>query len=158
MRFLGAILVAAGCAGVGVHAAMELKARVGLLRRLCAGLEVMERELSLGRTPLPELLEGLEEELFRAAARGLAQGLGLRRAWDGALDASSLPPEDREVLRPLGRVLGRYDAPGQEESVEHVRRDLERRLAQAREESSRLGRMYAALGVTAGIFLAVMLA
>ena len=53
IRMLGAVCLAAGPVWLGMSAAAELAHRERALGALCAGLELMERELALRLTPLP---------------------------------------------------------------------------------------------------------
>ena len=65
--------------------------------------------------------------------------------------------EDRTLLEQLGPVLGRYDGDSQRQALERVLAELSRRRERAEEDRRRLGRVYGVLGVTAGLFLAILL-
>ena len=159
VKLLGCALVGTGCLWLGLQAAVRLRRAGRRLERLCAALEMMERELVLRRTALPELLERLEcrDGLFGDCLARLGRGAPFPEAWAGALDKSGLEDGARDALGALGPVLGRYDAQGQGESVARVRRDLERQAVRAGEEARRLGRVYAALGAAGGAFLVIIL-
>ena len=112
-----------------------------------------------------ELLEkkyGTEEparRLFSACRRALD---GLERetfahAWRRLTDQLPVSPEAKRALYPLGEVLGRYDGRGQQAAIAGARRELEGLRARAGEERLRLGKVYGALGVTAGAFLVILL-
>ena len=62
IRMLGAVCLAAGPVWLGMSAAAELAHRERALGALCAGLELMERELALRLTPLPQLMEELAHQ------------------------------------------------------------------------------------------------
>jgi stage III sporulation protein AB len=68
-----------------------------------------------------------------------------------------LTAEDRQMLEQLGSVLGRYDGESQCRAIEEEVSRLGRQIVQAREDRRRLGRVYGVLGMTAGLFLAVLL-
>ena len=53
-------------------------------------------------------------------------------------------------------MLGQYDGESQRQALEHTREQLEEQLAQACEQRRRLGRVYGALGVTAGAVLMIL--
>ena len=80
---------------------------------------------------------------------------GLRKRGIAAREA--LKEEERALLHCLPDILGRYDAPGQAESLACFQREVERCIARGREELRSMSRVYGALGVTAGGFLALML-
>ena len=69
IRMLGAVCLAAGPVWLGMSAAAELAHRERALGALCAGLELMERELALRLTPLPQLMEELAHRTEEPARR-----------------------------------------------------------------------------------------
>ena len=83
----------------------------------------------------------------------------LSALWENALAEvpMDLGAEELEVLRALGGVLGRYDGEGQREALALTRVQLSQCLERAAEDRTRLGRVYGALGLTAGAFLVILL-
>ncbi len=167
LRFWGAALVFAGCAALGIAGAGRLSARVKALQAMLGALEQMERELSFRLTSMPDLLAALARtaappagDLFRRCLEGL-DALGeksLDQIWGEALDtAGDLGEPALAALRDLGMVLGRYDAESQRQSVAYARDALEKCLRDAQGERARLGRVYTAVGVSAGALLAILL-
>ena len=140
IRMLGAVCLAAGPVWLGMSAAAELAHRERALGALCAGLELMERELALRLTPLPQLMEELAHRTEEPARRLFS---ACRRALDGL---------ERETFAHAWRRLTDQlpVSPG-------ARRELEGLRARAGEERLRLGKVYGALGVTAGAFLVILL-
>ena len=168
IRFLGAALLTAGCGGLGLSAVRRLDGRARDLRELSAGLEILLRELGWRLSPLPEALEAAAGGTHGGAARffafcaresGNLDGAPFRTLWNGGLEQSPLRlnREDRALLEQLGPVLGRYDGDSQRQAVENVLAGLRRLEAQAEDDRRRLGRVYGALGLTAGLFLTLML-
>lgn len=168
IKLFGAILLAGGAAFLGFSAAAQLERRVKALRAILGALESLERELSFRLTPMPELLEALARRsqppvnaFFARCLKGL-DTLGentLSDLWNEALEAEpmDLGAEDRQVLRELGGILGRYDGEGQREALSLARAQLGQCLTTAAEERTRLGRVYGALGLTAGALLVILL-
>ena len=168
IRFLGAALLITGCGGIGLSAVNRLDRRVRDLRELSAGLEILQRELGWRLAPLPGALEaaagGTHEQaarFFDFCAQGAKQlaGAPFRTLWSRGLERCplQLSREDRALLEQLGPVLGRYDGENQRQAVENVLIGLSRQQAQAEDDRRRLGRVYGVLGVTAGLFLALVL-
>ena len=169
LKLLGALCLIVGAATPGFAAAARLRARVDCVRAFSEALELMERELSFRLTPMPVLLEKLAsgaappvDHFFLLCARGLGE-LGTRsmaQIWRGSLETAGLPlgTEERQVLRGLGEVVGRYDGEGQREALALARVRLDQCLARAEEERSRLGRVYSTLGLAAGSLLVILLA
>lgn len=168
IRLMGAVLLVAGCGSLGLGAVSRLDDRVRDLRELSAGLEILQRELGWRLAPLPEALEtaaggtrGCAARFFEFCARGAKHlsGTPFQRLWQEGLDQCPLrlDREDRALLEQLGPVLGRYDGDSQRQAVEAALAGLGRCQVQAGEERRQLGRIYGVLGVTAGLFLAIVL-
>ena len=164
VKLVGAVLVWSGCTVWGIRCAMDLSRHTRLLEQLVRSLEQLERELVFSHMELSELLQrvagstsGHAAQLFGTCCQLLGQELGFEQAWARALGETELTSEERECLLVQGVQLGCFDAGGQGQSVERVRRELECRAAHARERQQTLGRVYCMLGAAAGSFLALML-
>lgn len=167
IRLMGAACLACGAMGLGLGAIAHLDGRVRDLRGLLVGLECVQRELSWKLAPLPDALnlaahqcQGAPGEFFTLCAHGAQnlRGRTFAQVWQQAGEASQMRLEqlDVELLDALGAVLGQYDGESQRQAVEHTREQLEEQLAQASEQRRRLGRVYGALGVTAGAVLMIL--
>lgn len=168
IRAAGACLLIAGCGTLGLGAVGRLDGRVRDLRELSAGLEILQRELGWRLSPLPGALEAAAAGVHGRAARfftfcaqgaGTLDGAPFRSLWQKGLEQCPLmlDREDRALVEQLGPVLGRYDGDSQRQAVEGVVLGLARRREQAEAERQRLGRVYGVLGVTAGLFLTILL-
>lgn len=167
IRLMGAACLACGAMGLGLGAIAHLDGRVKDLRSLLVGLECVQRELSWKLAPLPDALnlaaqqcQGAPGEFFNLCAHGAQnlRGRTFAQVWQQAGEASQMRLEqlDVELLDALGSVLGQYDGESQRQALEHTREQLEEQLAQACEQRRRLGRVYGALGVTAGAVLMIL--
>ena len=164
----GAVLLAAGPAVIGFHAARRLARRPRLLRELAAALEQMEREISFRLTPLPELFVRLSQEysgpvgaLFSCCARDM-DDLGQRslsQIWRQALTEATLDLDSRgqRALEELGEVLGRYDGDGLRGALRQTCGELTAAAEEAERERERKGRMDQVLGLTTGVLLVILL-
>lgn len=168
MKLLGAILLMGGATALGLSATARLERRVETVRALLGALERMTRELSFRLTPIPEMLRELSQSVKGSAGAfffrcytGLDE-LGeesLCAIWEKAMEATpmDLRKEEEQVLRDVGQVLGRYDEDAQIQALALAGARMTEGLKRAEEERSRLGRVYTALGVTAGAFLTLLL-
>ena len=68
-----------------------------------------------------------------------------------------LPDRERDILLPLGQVLGRYGAQEQMRALTLCRRDMERARDEARARVRERGSVYAGLSAAAGAICAVLL-
>jgi stage III sporulation protein AB len=147
---------------------MHLDGRVRDLRETAAALEAMRRVLIARLEPLDGMLDaaiqgtrGRPKELFQFCRVGLEEldGSPFQPLWTAALESACLrlEEEDLAVLRPLGGVLGRYDMERQADALEQTVQQLERQLVEATDQRRRLGKVYGTMGVSAGLFLAIIL-
>lgn len=167
-RLLGAALVLAGCGGLGLAGVARLEGRVRDLGELAAGLDTLQRELGWRLSPLPQALDaaaravqGPAAQLFAQCAQcaGRPDGPGFQQVWREALSAAPLrlAAGDLALLERLGPVLGRYDGDSQRLALEDAAAGLRTLQGEAADDRKRLGRVYGVLGVTAGLFLAIVL-
>ena len=168
IRLVGAALIVAGCGALGLCGVRRLDGRVRDLGELAAGLDALQRELGWRLAPLPQALEaaagaarGPAEQFFAQCARraGEADGVPFQQVWQDGLDAAPLrlAAGDRALLARLGPVLGRYDGGSQRLALEDGAAGLRTLQGEAADDRRRLGRVYGVLGVTAGLFLAIVL-
>lgn len=164
IRWMGIGFVWGGCILWGLRAADGVRRRVRLLEDVGQALELLEREVVLNQTALPELLERLCDrrtrqgrQLFADCRRLLECTGSFERAWWNAMERSELSREDRVLLGSLPQVLGRYDARGQAQALSLLQQEVADRAARGREESTALGKVYRVLGITAGGFLVLTL-
>lgn len=161
-RLCGALLLVTAGAALGLEGSTRVKRRVRVLSALSAALGVMAEEISMLRTPLPELFAqlsgraGPELRGFFAALSEPDDG-PLSGKWGECVDALPLSPEERETLRSLSLSLGRYDAPSQCAQIELVRAQIGRLAQEARTERDGRAKTYLGLGLSLGAMAAVVL-
>ncbi len=158
---LGGIFLLMGGGMLGYAITARQRQRIRAIAALRGGLYQIERELRQQLTPLPILLqqEGLPfSSAFSDCGRALDEGIPLIQCWDRLVgQLPHLGEEERGLLRPLGQILGRFEGEIQGEALLRVAQDLELLGGQLEGDRRRLCRVYPALGVTAGAFLAIIL-
>ena len=165
-RWIGAVLVIAGCGGCGFSIAAGYMREEGTLRQLLRALNCMEWELQYRLTPLPELCRqagketgGALKEVFWNLAEELEQ-----RTFPDAADCMAaalnrsreLPRRIQEILKLLGRTLGRFDLPGQKQGLEEARAACRMALDALEKKRENRLRSYGTLGLCAGAALAIL--
>ena len=165
-KWIGSILIIAGCGGVGFTMAAAYKREEWMLRSLINALDYMTCELQFRLTPLPALCRQAGRECRGAVGKvltDLAAELENQIAPDAdscmyaALSrAENLPKETKEALRLLGTSLGRFDLEGQLRGLEQVRTHCRRILADLAQNRDQRIRGYQTLGICAGAALAIL--
>lgn len=166
-KWIGAVLIVAGCGGFGFSLSAEHRREENSLRKLIALLDFMACELQYRMTPLPELCVAAAREtcgplrqvfsklaeLLEASVSGNVAG-----AMDDALQsAEPLPEKTRDNLLALGRSMGRFDLTGQLSALESVRAGCRRDLEEFTANRDIRLRNYQTLGICAGAAVAIIL-
>lgn len=168
IKMIGAGLVMAGTGGLGWLAVKRLSERAELLLALQGAMAYLEEEVSFRLTPLPTLFAYLSENrsgavgnFFRLLLDGLkrTEDGTLRSVWSQAVQEGfpTLRLEERQTLEELGEVLGHYDAKTQANALKLTGERLAKLYIRAQEERARLGKVYLALGVAAGLVTVLVL-
>lgn len=166
-KWIGAILIVAGCSGFGFCMAAGHRHQEANLRKLISLLDFMACELQYRMTPLPELCDAAARETSGQLRNVFSELSGqllvntsaqVSDAMELALkDTGELPPRIRDHLLSLGRNLGRFDLDGQLKGLEAVRSECRRDLEGICANRDVRLRNYQTLGLCAGAALAVLL-
>ena len=166
IKWIGAILVVAGCGGVGFSMAANYRRETWTLRALVRALDYMTCELQFRLTPLPELCRQAGKECGTSTGRtltALAEELEHQACpqAEGCMQAAlarqrDVPPSAVTALDLLGRSLGRFDLEGQLQGLEQVRLHCRRTLAEMEAGREQRVRGYQTLGLCAGAALAIL--
>ena len=165
MKWIGAILIVAGCGGVGFAMASAYRAEEGALEGICRALEYMRCELSYQMTPLPQLcrktanlLTGRLKETFEQMALELERQVAPDAAscMRAVLVRVDLPESVQAVLNRMGTGLGCFDLPGQLRELEGCQQEAKNRRAYLAEHRHNRIRGYQTLGLCAGAALAIL--
>lgn len=165
-KWIGAILVIAGCGGAGFSIASVCRREERFLRTLLRIIEYMECALPYSMTPLPELCRqagkeagGTVGDIFLNLARELDWQV-LPDAYSCMLEAirksHDLPPKVKKLLLQLGRTLGQFDLPGQLKELGTVRTACESELESITNNQGNRLRSYQTLGLCAGAALVIL--
>ncbi len=167
IKLLGAILIVGSCSVVGFSMNNRLKTRVAALKSFIGAIQLLQAEIVFRKAALPDILPLIVRECAGAASAFFRQ-IEQCMSRDGksfltAVDI--LSPELRhfdmkwseiEWIRSVGHIAGRYDAPAQADRLSGVVAQLEQSLRQAQDEYGQKGKLYRALGLTAGIMIALV--
>lgn len=166
VKWIGAMLIMAGCGGMGFSIAAASKREEAGLRQLIGALDYMECELQYRLTPLPDLCRqaGMESKgMIQKLLTSLAVELECHNSHDldtslqaALVQCADIPKRLRSAFEIMGTSLGRFDLEGQIKGLESVRsycrRELETMLCN---RESRL-RSYQTLGLCAGAALTIL--
>ncbi|MCI2056893.1 MAG: stage III sporulation protein AB [Oscillibacter sp.] len=112
LKILGGACILAAAGAVRTMQVRSLRREISILYGLAAGLEEMENEIRVNRTPLPRLLKkaGFDrgrdvDAFFKTGANALKNGDTFLPAWDCAVDELPVARKEKSILHETGRSL-----------------------------------------------------
>ena len=166
LKLIGTFVVIIGCGGFGFRLAAAHRREEKDLRQLLTVLDQIQCELEYRLTPLPELCRlagesssGNIRNLFFDLCRELERQIApdAQCCMNAAVSALEFSPVIKNLLRDLGRTLGRFDLPGQLRGIEAVRQEAVLALDKLTKNQDVRLRSYQTLGLCAGAALAILL-
>lgn len=168
MRLLGSVIIIASCLGLAVHMFRAMKQELKCLENLFSGVKIIRASLAARQCPLYELLidaadktEGDTSRFFRRAAEGLTglEEKSFPEIWRDACrnELSILSGENRRSLESLGLFLGRYGLDDQLGVCDSYLATCGDTICRIRNSLPEKRRLSLALGMTAGVFLSLLI-
>lgn len=166
MRIIGAIILTAAAASLGIVKARELKCCSDTLCELNVMLEIMKNEIYTRRSPLKKailcvpagrytrkFIDKLYEELKSLNERTFSQ------IWSECVNncLMHLSDEQKSALKELGSTLGRYDAELQAQALDRCMASLSNDYSRLYVELSSKRKMYIGAGTCMGLILSIIL-
>jgi Stage III sporulation protein AB (spore_III_AB). len=170
LKMAGCGMVVAGASGYGFWMAGRYGERLAALEQLRQMIFLLKGQILYANAPLPEAFEtvgqrteGVWSKLFLKTAERMEkqQGEPFCQIWkeevEGLLGADFLTKADRQSLAGLGEHLGFLDREMQERNLLLYLEQLDLTIGELRGHKQERCRLYLALGVMGGLFLAVLL-
>ena len=170
IKLIGGLFLIGSAAAVGFIKAEELQVRVRILLELKRMIGFLQGELRFHKASLAEAFEAVSDrtsEPFAGFLKELARKIetkdfrGFEEIWkeqvERLLKEDGFQKEDRYLLETLGNGLGYLDLKMQTENLNLVMLQTEEAVRLAKEMQQVKGKMYQTLGVTAGVFLTLLI-
>ena len=166
IRVLGTALLALGGTAMGFCAAREVSYRAEVLNDLAASLSLLEQDLELGGYSLQECFRALTDRgggavqwFFTACVEGMdrLEERPFPELWSGLSGELPIGREGRKILSALGEILGRCETERQMRALRTAGEALVLLAQENGEQCRRQGRVYQAVGMASGAFLAILL-
>lgn len=166
VRWFGIVLVLVSSGYLGIRKAAELRRRPRLLKATADSFKLIRSDIAFRLLPLPDTLHHaaqaapapLQDVYAALSERMCTETQPFSEQWRDAFDAlPGFSPEDQAALCALGEQLGKYDSDAQVDAIDYCVAYLQSAETQAREDTARRGKLYAGLGFTFGLIVAVTL-
>ena len=165
IKLLGAGLIFLSGVMWGICKSRLLLKRERSLKSIITALGMLESEILFSSNRLKAAFCGIAEvsdskKLFTAAAEKL-EDMSAFEAWKNAVDEVKkemcLTEKDAQTVKLLGAELGRSDKEQQIRNIRHVSALLGVAADEAYGEYAASAKMYRSLGISGGLFIAILL-
>lgn len=170
LKLIGAVLVIAGAAGLGLSYRQDLQDRLYHARRLHTILELLESEISYSKASLPEacrMVSGRMDEPYRAGLYKVweimssNQGLAFSFVWKQEMGKCirdiSIGILEKEEFLNFANSNGYADNRMQIKTLEKCRENLGQSIKKQEERMESKSKVVMSMGLIGGIFLAIVL-
>lgn len=165
MKLIGAAIILAVCVYAGFSMSDRLKKRCVYLQNICEALNLLETEISFGKSRLKQAFIKINsavntQGLFKNAADNM-ENMGIKKAWREAVGNTQgklkFNEDDAQILMLLSERLGMTDTEDQIKNIAYTRCRIEGNLKAAENEYAKMGKLYRNGGILAGLFLVLIL-
>ena len=170
LKAAGALLVILACTAMGYGKSLNYSKRLRELEEIQKMVYFLLGEITYRREALPEAMVRVADKIrpplsqfLREVSKAAKEYQGERFSRIFALKAreylkdTSLTKGDLEELVRLGEDLGYMDITMQENTINLYLEELKGEISQTRQEAPARKKLYQALGLMAGMFLAILL-
>ena len=153
------------CSLIGILISKKYVNRVNELRDFKNALNIFKTKIKYTYEPLPEIFAEISESIdsnissvFKIASDKM-NACAAGEAWELALkmDELNIDEEDRNILRKLGKLLGKTDMQGQVNQIEMTSEFLDKQIRKAENQKDKSEKMYRILGMIIGMAIVIML-
>ena len=167
IKWIGALLIIAGCSGIGFSMAMNCRREQKALEDLSRALSHIASELEFRQMPLPDIFLKIGQEgtgcvyslftvLGQALNRQVAPNAGC--CLDVVLrNCQQIPATTACILKELGMGLGQYDIGGQLRNILSVKDRCDREINLLTNQKEERIRRYQTLGICTGAAIVILL-
>lgn len=169
LKILGGAMVFAGGSGFGLWLAGKRKRRIEILRELAQALILLYGEVEYAAVDMVEIFQKLSEKTcyFRGFFKNMFEGLArvedvsLQELWENGIatdqTAGMLDKEDVRLWKEIGMHLGTLDRQTQLQTLHLLQDRLDKRIQDAEAEYQSQAKVYRLVGITGGVFTAILL-
>lgn len=153
IKFISLIAILLFSSYIGIIISNKYKNRVEDLKEIKRGLNIFETKIKYTYEPVPEIFKEISGNLkenianiFINASKNMEENIA-KDAWNQAIDNSntSMNKEDLEVIKGLGKLLGKTDLDGQVSQIELTDRFIDTQIEKAEKEYTKNEKLYKTL-------------
>lgn len=164
IKFFILVLVFGSSLAIGILIANRYSSRVKELKEMKNALNMFETKIKFTYESVPEIFDEISNQvvgnignIFKVACEKM-KDISAGEAWRESIDTqtSNMNTEDKDVLKNLGKLLGKTDIEGQISEIELVISFLDTQIEFAEKERVKNEKMYKTLGGIIGLTLVII--
>lgn len=153
IKFTFLIMILVASSYIGIMVSNKYKDRVIELKEIKKGLNIFETKIKYTYEPVPDIFNEISKNLnenmgdiFKRASKEM-ESLSAKLAWEKAVEESktSMKKEDIDVVKGLGKLLGKTDIEGQVSQIELTNKFLDEQIETAKKEYLKNEKLYKTL-------------
>lgn len=151
---------------IGLMLAKKYSSRELELKEMKNALNMFENKINFTYEDIPtafsdisQKIQGNVGKIFKTASNKM-QNISAGNAWVYSLENTytNLTKEDINIIKGLGRMLGKTDLNGQISEINLVNGFIDNQIEEAKREKDKNYKMYKTLGIVVGITIVIILA
>lgn len=157
LKFILLGLIIFICNYLGNIKAKSFDKRYLELKKFKRGLGIFKSKLEFTYEPIGEIFEDISKMIYENN-NNIFQTFIETNDWNMAVEgAPNLANEDKEIMKSLGKMLGKLDKDGQLNEIYIVDEFMDKQIETAFHEKQKNEKLYKVLGRSVGIAIAIIL-
>lgn len=153
IKFVFLVIILVASAYIGIIISNKYKDRVIELKEVKKGLNIFETKIKYTYEPVPDIFNEISKNLkdnianiFKIASKEM-RNISAKLAWEKAVEEAktNMKKEDIEVIKGLGKLLGKTDVEGQVSQIELTNKFLDEQIEIAKKEYVKNEKLYKTL-------------
>lgn len=155
--------IASICAYIGILKAKTYENRVIELNKFQNALVMFKSKIEFTYEPLKNIFEDISNVIYsnknNIFLMTMQKDESIYEAWSKSIDEdiNNLTKEDKEIIKMLGKLLGKTDIKGQVNEIVLTQGLIEKQIEKAEQEKNKNVKLYKTMGIVLGIGICIIL-
>lgn len=151
------------CSYIGIIKSKTYENRVNELNKFQNALIMFKSKIEFTHEPLKNIFEEISRVIYYDKENIFKQTIkaeeNIYNSWCEAIDrnSSTLLMEDKEIIKMMGKLLGKTDIKGQVNEIELTESLIKKQIEKAELEKNKNVKLYKTMGVVLGLGICIIL-
>lgn len=151
------------CSYIGIMKSKMYENRVKELNKFQNALVMFKSKIEFTHEPLKNIFKDISNIIYSNEENIFAQmincEINIYNSWCESIDkySNSLLEEDKEIIKMMGKLLGKTDIKGQVNEIELTENLIEKQIKKAEYERDKNVKLYKTMGVVLGLGICIIL-